>query len=131
MNEIIQNIFSQGGLLVIILKYLNIKINIFNTLYELNYSIILLYGLWYATMHHIMFNIKRSKEHEYHHYNKKTNFNGEQVFDILFNTHADCDNENINHLSVNLIIIAFIISYLKNKFLIKNDIRGVALPLNP
>jgi len=113
LTEAFQNLITQSLILIVPFKSINFKFMVFNKPYEFNYIIILLYGLLYVTFHHINFYILTSREHEYHHNYPKTNINGEQVFDIFFDTHVDCNNESFNHASINIILLCVILFYYK------------------
>lgn len=106
--EFLQNIFFQGIIIIIISKFLN----------YLDRTIILLWTLLYATVHNINYNIITPLTHIEHHINYKTNY-GIDIYDIIFGTKYNWDNlENYNHISINTIIITFVIiyfyKYLKN-----------------
>jgi len=113
LTEAVQNLITQSLILIVPLKLINFKFMVLNKPYEFNYKIILLYGLLYVTFHHINFYILASKEHEYHHKNPLTNINGEQIFDIFFDTHVNCNNESFNHASINIILLYTILLYYK------------------
>ena len=106
--EFILNIFMEGILLIIINK-LFFKKNLLN-----NY-LILLWGLLYATIHIINYNINPSKQHEYHHIDKSKNY-GIDLIDILLGSKYKIRNyENLNTQSINILLITPIILLLKNK----------------
>ena len=77
--EFIQNFVSQG-LFPIIAIFLSKFVN---------YWIFILWGLTYATVHIINFNIFTSKVHEQHHLNDSTNY-GMELYDIIFNNISYC-----------------------------------------
>lgn len=85
---------------------------------KLNYSISLIWGLFYATVHIINYNIIKPKVHEEHHDDKNTNF-GIDIWDILFNTKNNSDIENFNHSIINLIIILIIFYFIHRLFMKK------------
>jgi hypothetical protein len=81
---------------------------------RMNQYAFLLWGLMYCSVHIINYNIVKSKVHEKHHFNKNTNY-GIDIWDILFATKYDNDNndiELINHYSINIVVITAIILLL-------------------
>jgi len=104
--EIINNIVTQGGALII-LKFL---------LGLLDNRVILLWALFYATVHNINYNIVHPKTHQEHHINDKTNY-GIDIWDIIVGSKYNWDNiETHNHAAINLIVITAGIYYVSNKF---------------
>lgn len=100
--EFLQNIFFEGFipfLFIIIARNLQPKIFI-------------LWGLFYATVHLINYNIIKPKVHEQHHINSKTNY-GIELMDIIFNSKFDDTIENHNHATINLIILFLIFYFIK------------------
>lgn len=104
--EIINNIVTQGGALII-LKFL---------LGLLDNRVILLWALFYATVHNINYNISPPRTHQEHHLNDKTNY-GIDIWDIIVGSKYNWDNiETHNHAAINLIVITAGIYYVSNKF---------------
>jgi len=100
--EFITNIYTQGIALIIFIEFVKL----------LNYKVILLWSLLYATIHNINYNIINPSVHRDHHIDCHTNY-GIDVMDIIFNTKYDIDDiENFNHVIVNLIIITNILRFL-------------------
>lgn len=124
--EFIQNIIiiTIGPLYVS--SIIKLKIVLFSSYFIPNNIIIIFWGLIYATVHIINYNIIESKEHISHHnqdlsknkaYNKENNkvYNyGIDILDILFDTKYENDNsvENINHYAYNCIILLIIIIFI-------------------
>jgi hypothetical protein len=103
INEFIGNFITQAGIFLIF-KYL---------MTNLNYSVIILWGLMYSTIHIINYDIIKNPIHIKHHLDKNTNY-GMDIWDIIFNTKYKNDNndiENINHYSINTILLTCIIIF--------------------
>jgi hypothetical protein len=84
---------------------------------RLDFKVILLWGLMYATVHNINYLYLKPTTHRDHHAKATTNY-GIDVTDILFNTKYNWnDIETHNHAGINLLIITLFISlfYLFNK----------------
>ena len=116
--EAVQNFLTQGGLLIIfnniydpifMLKKSTMKIT-------LNNYILMLWALFYATVHNINYNITHPIEHKNHHIDPKTNY-GIDIVDIILNTKYSNKTqtqlntptpitiEDHNHASINIILI--------------------------
>jgi hypothetical protein len=97
--EFIQNILTQGGILFF-----------FGIDKLINKYIILLWCLTYTTVHLINYNIPSIKHcHKDHHTNCKTNY-GIDYMDIIMGTKFNYqDIENINHYSINIILITILL----------------------
>ena len=119
--EAVQNFLTQGGLLII-----------FNNLYKptflfknttvavtLNNYILMLWALFYATVHNINYNITHPIEHKNHHIDPKTNY-GIDIVDIILNSKYNNNThphnhtlptpqpitiEDHNHAAINIILI--------------------------
>jgi hypothetical protein len=103
--EFFNNFITQGAAIVVIKFLLDLIDN----------RVILLWALFYATVHNINYNIKSPLEHQQHHINDNTNF-GIDIWDIIIGTKYDWGNiETHNHAAINIIIIAAIIYYVSNK----------------
>jgi hypothetical protein len=105
--EFVGNFWFQAGTTLVV-KY---------ALSLMDYSVIVLWGLMYATVHNINYNLYPSHIHAKHHLNKFTNY-GIDIWDIMFNTKYEgdfSDIEDINHYSINVIlctiVICIVISY--------------------
>jgi hypothetical protein len=111
--EFFQNFLMEGGLLILLAYYYNIKLKIGNFTFKFNKAVLLLWGLLYASVHNINYIILGCTQHVNHHINPKTNY-GIDILDILFDTKYDMQNiEDINHASLNLILITLAIIYFK------------------
>ena len=78
----------------------------------LDTSILVLWGIGYATVHNINYNLYPSPAHMKHHINKHTNY-GIDIWDIMFGTKYQddlTDIENINHYSINMIVLTLLIA---------------------
>ena len=106
--EFIQNFVSQG-VFPIIAIYLSKFVN---------YWIFILWGLTYATVHIINFNIFTSKIHEQHHLDDNTNY-GMELYDIIFKTKYNDELENINHYLINFFVIAVLIYFFNNIYVLR------------
>lgn len=82
---------------------------------RINYSISLIWGLFYATFHIINYNIIKPIVHEEHHKDENVNY-GIDIWDILFNTKNNGEIENFNHSIINLIIILIVFYLIQRLF---------------
>lgn len=104
--EFLNNFMTQGAAIILIKYILNLIDN----------RVILLWCLFYATVHNINYNIVPPLTHQQHHINDRTNF-GIDIWDIIIGTKYDWENiETHNHTAINVIVIAVIIYYVSNKF---------------
>ena len=104
--EFINNIVSQGGLLIIVKYFLDLIDN----------RVILLWALFYATVHNMNYNIVSPLTHRQHHMNDKTNY-GIDIWDIIVGTKYEWDTiETHNHTAINIILIKAVIVFCSNKF---------------
>lgn len=102
--EFINNFLTQGGLLIIFIWFCNRYIDM---------RVILLWALMYASVHNINYTLIKPTVHRDHHLHEDTNY-GLDIADIIFDTKYDLnDIEDYNHISINLIIITFIIIFFK------------------
>ena len=82
----------------------------------LDERICFIWGLAYATIHHINYNIIVPKIHMQHHINDKTNY-GIDIYDIIFGTKFNWqDLENFNHFGINFIVITLLIVVIHRIF---------------
>ena len=103
--EIINNIVSQGGLLIMLKIFLSFIDN----------RVILLWALFYATVHNINYNIVKPLSHQQHHLNDRTNY-GIDIWDIIIGSKYDWNEiETHNHTAINIIIIGAVIVLVCNK----------------
>jgi hypothetical protein len=98
IHEFIGNFITQAGIILICKFFLT----------HFDTSIIILWGLIYSTVHMINYTIVENDTHKKHHMNKYTNY-GLDIYDILFNTKYDSVIDDINHYSINMILLTFII----------------------
>ena len=104
--EILNNFITQGAAIILIKYFLDLIDN----------RVILLWSIFYATVHNINYNIVPPLIHQQHHINDRTNF-GIDIWDIIIGTKFDWVNiETHNHTAINVIVIAAIIYYVSNKF---------------
>ena len=104
--EFINNFVMQGGILIILKIFLDLIDN----------RIIVLWSLFYASVHNINYNIFHPVVHQQHHINNSTNF-GIDIWDIIIGSKYDWDTiETHNHAAINVIIITLIIYYISMKF---------------
>jgi hypothetical protein len=104
--EFIFNFYTQAGAFLAIMYFVK----------KLNYYSVILWGLIYPTIHLINYDIIKCQVHMKHHLDKHTNY-GIDIWDIMFNTKYQGDNtdiENINHYSINVIVISAILVYVIN-----------------
>jgi hypothetical protein len=109
LYEFLNNVITQGGAIVIFVKLIN---------YFIDFRVVMLWALMYATTHNINYLFIKPSTHRDHHFHDDTNY-GIDIADILFDTKHDLDDiETHNHVSINLIIITLVIIYFtKNKFM--------------
>jgi hypothetical protein len=104
--EIINNIMTQGGLLIMVKYFLQLLDN----------RVILLWAFFYATVHNINYNLLPPLTHRQHHLNDKTNY-GIDIWDIIVGSKYDWQTiETHNHAAVNVLGIGAIIFFCSNKF---------------
>jgi hypothetical protein len=100
--EFINNVITQGGAVIIFVKLVN---------YFIDFRVIMLWALMYATTHNINYVFLKPSTHRDHHVDDNTNF-GIDIADIIFDTKYNLDDiETHNHVSINLIIITLLIIY--------------------
>lgn len=104
--EFINNIVTQGGIVIIVKYFLDLIDN----------RVILLWALFYATVHNINYNIEPPLTHREHHINDKTNY-GIDIWDIIIGSKYDWDTiETHNHTAINIILITAVIVFCSNTF---------------
>jgi hypothetical protein len=100
--EFVTNIYTQGLWFILLVEFVKL----------IDTKVVLLWCFMYATIHNINYNIVHPSVHQDHHKDCHTNY-GIDVMDIVFNTKYDKnDIENFNHVSINLLILTFIILLL-------------------
>jgi hypothetical protein len=102
LYEFLNNVITQGGAIILFVKFVN---------YFIDYRVVMLWALMYATTHNINYVFLKPSTHRDHHIDNNTNF-GIDIADIIFDTKYNLDDiETHNHVSINLIIITLIIVY--------------------
>jgi len=110
--EFLQNVFMEGGIIVLFSFLLNFSFSILGNTYFFNHAVIWMWAFLYATVHNINYLIIHPECHVEHHLNEQTNF-GIDTLDILFNTKYDVSNVEIfNHAAINIVIITLILTFL-------------------
>ena len=106
LYEFLNNMLAQGGFFIIIVTFVN---------YFIDFRVILMWMLAYATNHNINYLFLKPSTHRDHHLDGNTNY-GIDFADILFDTKYDLDDvENHNHISINLILVTLVIIYIYKK----------------
>ena len=104
--EFLNNMATQGVLLLIVKYFLNILDN----------RVILLWAFFYATVHNINYLYVKPSTHKEHHIDDQTNY-GIDIWDIIVGSKYDWNNiETHNHTAINLIVITAGIMYFSKKF---------------
>jgi len=111
--ELIMNIYTEGVALIILFKILNFGIQIRDHILKFNYPILFAWSILYSTIHNINYNIITPICHIQHHINEKTNY-GIDFMDILFGSKYDDVPEEMNHASLNVILILLFIIFIKD-----------------
>ena len=119
--EAIQNFLTEGCLLVMANNYF-MPIFMFRKAslrLTVNNTVIMLWALFYATVHNINYNITHPLEHKNHHLDDKTNY-GIDIIDIILDTKYNTTNtpshtnkdesppitmEDNNHTAINIFLI--------------------------
>lgn len=109
--ETLVNLFIYGMLLFyIILYYFFPKQKIISG------KVVLMYALFYTSIHIINYTIFESSIHKKHHLELDNNNRicnlGPDFMDKLFSTHCDMEYENTNKYTINLLIIFMILLYI-------------------
>jgi hypothetical protein len=113
LMEIAQNILTQGGIVILLSAWLDFGLLINGQTFALNHSVLLLWGLFYATIHNINYNFMTNKIHEEHHLNNRTNY-GIDIVDIIFDTKYDLSHiEDHNHGIINIVMITGALIFLR------------------
>jgi hypothetical protein len=106
IGEILINWLMEGGYIILMAYYFG---------WNINTNVFWLWGLSYATVHNINYNLYPPECHEEHHKNPNTNF-GIDTLDVIFGTKYDYEClENFNHASINVFLITALILYLRYK----------------
>ena len=91
---------------------------------KLNYPILFAWSILYSTIHNVNYNIITPICHIQHHLNEKTNY-GIDFMDILFGSKYDDVPEEMNHASLNVILILLFIIFIKDYWKPKKE-NGVS-----
>ena len=80
----------------------------------LNNHVVVMWGLFYVTIHLVNFSVYKHKTHELHHTNRFTNYEP-YIFDILHNTTFDDDAvmESWNTTAINVVVVSALIVLVK------------------
>ncbi len=120
--EMFMNIYTEGVSLIILFKILNFGIQIRGHIFKFNYPILFAWSILYATIHNVNYNIITPICHIQHHLNEKTNY-GIDFMDILFGSKYDDVPEEMNHASLNVILILLFIIFIKDYWKPKKENR--------
>ena len=104
--EFFNNFITQGGIIILLKYFLSMIDN----------RVILLWALFYATVHNINYNIVSPLTHQQHHMNDRTNY-GIDIWDIIIGSKYEWDTiETHNHTAINIVVITAAIVYFSNKY---------------
>lgn len=104
--EFITNFITQGLQIFLMIRFYK----------YLDERVCFIWGLAYATVHNINYNIIKPEVHKQHHINDKTNY-GIDIYDILFGTKFNWEDiEDFNHFGINFIIITIAIVIIHRIF---------------
>jgi hypothetical protein len=82
--------------------------------YKIDNTVLFLWGLIYATVHQINYEIIDNRHHKEHHMNNHTNY-GIDTADIMFNSKYNLnDVEDMNHASINIVLSTLFIIGIKH-----------------
>ena len=113
--EGIQNLFMEGGFLIMFSILTDFGIKLGKEIYKFNHSVILLWALLYTTVHLINYRIVHPNAHINHHMNYYKNLSLTDFFDLFFGTKYNKENiQDLNHFTFNLIVICILIFFLKS-----------------
>jgi hypothetical protein len=102
LYEFLNNMLAQGGFFILVVKFVN---------YFIDFRVILMWMLVYATNHNINYLFLKPSTHRDHHLDGNTNY-GIDFADILFDTKYNLDDIEIhNHISINIILVTLLIIY--------------------
>jgi hypothetical protein len=105
--EFIMNFFMQAGWFLVVMFVIK----------NMDYYVVILWGLFYPSFHLINYTYIKSQTHINHHANRMSNY-GIDFWDLIFYTKYNDDYneiENINHYSINLIILTGLIVLFMKK----------------
>jgi len=112
--EFIMNFLMQAGCFLLVMCFFK----------NLNYYVVILWGIFYPSFHLINYAFIKSQTHINHHADKMSNY-GIDVWDLIFYTKYNNDYdeiENINHYSINLIILTtLIVLFIKKDVFFKSQ----------
>lgn len=105
--ECFQNIISQASLIIFS------GVSLFELQFNFDKNAIIVWALFYVTVHNINYNYVNQQFHIDHHINEKTNY-GIDLLDIIFDSKSDLSFiENNNYYIINSIIITLIMIKFK------------------
>ena len=108
--ECFQNIISQASLIIFS------GVSLFGLNIQFDKNAIIIWALFYVTVHNINYNYVNQQFHIDHHINEKTNY-GIDLLDIIFDSKSDLSFiENNNYYIINSIIITLIMIKFKLYF---------------
>ena len=108
--ECFQNIISQASLIIFS------GVSLFGLQFNFDKNAIIIWALFYVTVHNINYNFVNQQFHIDHHINEKTNY-GIDLLDIIFDSKSDLSFiENNNYYIINSVIIALIMIKFKLYF---------------
>ena len=111
--ETLMNMYTEGLGLILFFKLFDFAIHFGGYVFRFNYPILFAWCLLYSSIHNINYNIIRPICHIQHHINEKTNY-GIDFMDIIIGSKFDNIPEEMNHASLNVILIMLLIIFLKD-----------------
>lgn len=109
--ETMVNLFGSGGTPLIAF---NVFLKLFTGYEIFNNYVLLLTALVYTSVHMINYHVMDIPTHAHHHKDSTKNY-GPDIMDMMFGTKLDKDIiENMNHVSINIIIFTALILLTKN-----------------
>ena len=113
--EGIQNLFMEGGFLIVFSILTDFGIKLGKEIYKLNHSVILLWALLYTTVHLINYRIVHPNAHINHHMDYYKNLSLTDFFDLFFGTKYNKEDiQDLKHFTFNVIVICILIIFLKS-----------------
>lgn len=111
--ETLMNIYTEGVGLIIFFKLFDFGVQFGGYALKFNYPILFAWCLLYATIHNINYNIVTPVCHIQHHIDQTTNY-GIDFMDIVAGSKYDNSPEEMNHASLNVILIMLFIIFIKD-----------------
>tara|TARA_B100001093_G_scaffold497337_1_gene544148 strand:+ start:197 stop:1312 length:1116 start_codon:yes stop_codon:yes gene_type:complete len=113
--EGIQNLFMEGGFLIVLSILTDFGIKLGKEIYKLNHSVILLWALLYTTVHLINYRVVHPNAHINHHMDYYKNLSLTDFFDLFFGTKYNKEDiQDLKHFTFNVIVICILIIFLKS-----------------